>query len=137
MYSLQGQKGEALQKLEQLQHKFEAQTQFVENKKQEIDLLDSHVADMQIAWRREESFTRQKEENLQLKEQVLQHHKEVAELQTECLDLQAGRVTGVRSLATQTRTKVPEASKDPTYPIISKEKHTLAAGGPRKLLNEL
>ena len=138
VYSLQGQNGEALQKLEQLQHHFEAQTQLLETKKQEIDRLNSHVSDMQkIAWRQEESFTRQKEENLQLKEQVLQHQKEVAELQTENIDLKAGRITGVRSLATQTRTELPEASKDPTYPIISKEKHTLAAGVPSKLLNEL
>ena len=62
---------------------------------------------MQIAWRQEESFTRQKEENLQLKEQLLQHQKEVAELQTENLDPKVGRVTGVHSLATQTRTEVP------------------------------
>lgn len=90
-----------------------------------------------IAWRQEECFNRQKEENLQLKEQVLQHQKEVAELQIENIDLKAGRVPGVRSLATQTRTEVPEASRDPTYPIINKVKHTLTAGVPRKLLNEL
>ena len=132
VYSLQGQKGEAIHKLEQLQHKFEAQTHLLETKKQEIDHLDIQVTDMQkIAWRQEECFSRQKEEKLQLESQLAYTQQEIERLSGENNDLKADLEAKVKNA------EAPAADWDPTHPIASKEKHTLAVGVSSKLLNEL
>lgn len=138
VYSLQGQKGEALAKLTQLQEKFASQTQLTEIKQKEIDRLTACVADMwRVARRQEDFITHQREERLKLESQVTHNRQKIARLKEDNQDLTAKLAVKVTIPPTHTNSETQGTSEDPTIPILNKEKHTLAAGVSNQLLNEL
>ena len=135
--SLTAQKGEALGQLKTLQDKMDAQMQQMASKDQEIKDLSNHSTDMQgMLERSDRLVANQKETILRLESQIATNQQEVAELTSKNQQLAAEIATEAREEPHRPRS-ASDRGNHPEHPIMSREKHTLAAGIANRLLNEL
>ena len=115
--SLTAQKGEALGRLQGLQDKMDTQTQQMASRDQEIRDLRNHITDM--------------EGMLQRSDRLVANQKETI------LRLQSQIATESRETEPHRARSASDNDNHPTHPIMSRERHTLAAGIANRLLNEL
>ena len=127
--SLTAQKGEALGKLKTLQDEMDAQTQQMASKDQEICDLNNQIADLKGMLKRTDRLVaNQKETILRLESQIATDQQEIADLNSENQKLEAEPHRARSTSGGDTH---------PAHPIMSRERHTLAAGVANRLLNEL
>ena len=136
--SLTAQKGEALGQLKSLQDKMAAQTEQLTNKDQEISDLNHHITDINgMLQRADRLVDNQKDTIMKLESRIDASQKELADLTSHTKKLEA-EITAGAGEARLAQIKSASGSNPHTAPpIMSKEKHTLAAGIANRLLNDL
>ena len=136
--SLTAQKGEALGQLKTLQDKMDAHIQQMASKDQEITDLTNHCTDMSgMLERSDRLVANQKETILRLESQLATKQQEIADLTSENRKLAEEMATASEGAGPHRTRSLANKDPQPAHPIMSREKHTLAAGIANRLLNEL
>ena len=136
--SLTAQKGEALGKLKTLQDKMDAQTQQMASKDQEICDLNNHITDMKgMLQRADRLVANQKDTILRLR--ISDGHQPTGDCRSQLRNqkMEAEITTGSGEAKLHPVRSTSGSDTNPEHPIMSREKHTLAAGVANRLLNEL
>ena len=132
--SLTAQKGEALGQLKTLQDRMDAQTQQMATKDQEISALNKQITEMKDMLRRADRLVdSQKDTILCLESQKATHQQEIADLNSKVQKMGAEITTGTG----EAKLHQIGSTSESEHPIMTKEKHTLAAGIANRLLNDL
>ena len=136
--SLTAQKGEALGQLKSLQDKMAAQTEQLTNKDQEISDLNHHITDIKgMLQRTDRLVDNQKDTIMKLESRIDASQQELADLTSHTKKLEAEITTGAGEARLAQIKSASGSNPHTAPPIMSKEKHTLAAGIANRLLNDL